>query len=258
MEVAFFLIAVVGLLALTSSQSGASSVVGPQNQYPPYMPPPQPYTPQPVPQFNPPMVPSQGANVGAAVFSGTSQIGTTAATSVAKNMGTAANAVPIIGAAVGAAIAVAAALLAAHSARLKGATNENQAVDQYDPVFVSFVNQLVAAYNSGQISKQQAATTAQQFDRALYNSLRALVGAAGTHWVDIPNGPCNKSCTVGCCIYWGIFAPALDDISYVLGFPTGKYGQGDYRISGRTVTIVKFNPSKYSPYTRAAFSVTLK
>ena len=202
------------------------------------------------------MVPAQKANVGGALLGGSAAIGT----ALLPHLGVAAAAVPIVGAAIVVAAAVAASLLAAHEARLKGATNENQAVDQWVPVFDSFVSSVVNAYNGGQINAQQAAQICMQFDQTLYNKFRSFVGQPGTAWNDQTgmSGQCNKACTVGCCVYYQDLSVVLNDISYVLGYPTGKWGKGDPRISGRTITVPKVYPSKYSSYTRALYTVTLK
>jgi hypothetical protein len=70
-------------------------------------------------------------------------------------------------------------------------------------------------------------------------------------------GQCNKSCTVGCCVYFGDLGPVLNNISYVLGYPTGKWGAGDPRISGRTITVPTVYPSTYSSFTRPSYRITL-
>jgi hypothetical protein len=264
MEIAFLVIAVIGLLALT--QSGGGQVQG-NLQYTPNQPyePPQPWSPSPAGSFNVPMVPSQSANIDGALLQGGAQIGTTVAQQAVKSSGgalgmSAATAVPVIGAAIGAAVAIGAALLAAHKARLQGATNENQAVDQYVPVFDSFVKQVTDAYNAKQIPASQCAQLCQQFDQAIYQAFRGFVGHPGTAWSDTNGmaGKCDKTCTVGCCVYFGDLGPVLNNISYVLGFPTSKWGKGDPRISGRTVTVPKVYPSKYSAYTRPLYTITLK
>jgi hypothetical protein len=202
------------------------------------------------------MVPSQSANVDGALITGTASVGTAV---LAKTGLEAAKAVPIVGAVVAVAAAIATALLAAHKARLQGATNENQAVDQYVPVFDSFVKQTTQAYHSKQITAAQAAQICQQFDHYIYQTFRSFVGKPGTQWNDSVGmaGKCDKQCTVGCCIYFGICGPTLNNMSYVLGFPTGKWGAGDPRISGRVVTVPKMYPSKYSKYTRELYTVTL-
>lgn len=298
MEIAFLVIAVIGLLALTSGGniSGNLNVqpnqngnvppgspfgtlpggfgVGPggfspggspggiQIRVPPTIqvgiaqqPPPSVYTPTPAPAFNPPMAPSTGANTTGALITGSAAIGTSILTATV-HLGAAAGP---IGAAVAVAAAIAAALLAAHEKRLQDAKTENQAVDQWVPVFDSFIQQVVQAYNSGQISASQAAQICQQFDQTIYNKFRSFVGQPGTAWSDQIGmaGKCNKQCTVGCCLYFGDLGPPLNNISYVLGFPTGKWGSGDPRINGRTITVPKVYPSKYSPLTRESYTVTL-
>lgn len=263
MEIAFLVIAVVGLLALGG---GGGRISGGINVAPPAQPPqdlpPQPYTPTLSPTAGPPMVPSTGVNINNQLFSGSAQIGTQVSTQAVKSTGlsgvglSAATAGIAVGA--GIIVGLAESLLAAHKARLQGAKNENAAVDQYVPVFDSFISSLLQAYNSRQITAAQAASTAQQFDRYIYNAFKSLVGAPGTAWRDEIGGPCDKGCTVGCCVYYGDIGPVLNDISFVLGFPTGKWGAGDWRISGRTVTVPKVYPSKYSPYTRAQYTITFQ
>ena len=202
------------------------------------------------------MVPSQSANVDGALATGAASIGTNV---LAKTGLIAAKAVPIVGSIVAVGAAIAGALLAAHKARLQGATNENMAVDQYVPVFDSFVKQLVQAYNSKQIDKATAANAAQQFDHYIYQTFRSFVGKPGTAWNDGAGmaGKCDKTCTVGCCVYFGDLGPVLNNISYVLGFPTGKWGAGDPRINGRTITVPKVYPSKYSKLSRDLYTLTL-
>ena len=262
MEIAFLVIAVLGLLALTGggnvsgslSSSGGIGSVPPPPQ--PYQDPSQPLSPTLPTPTGPPMVPSQSANVDGALISGGASVGTSV---LAKTGLEAAKAIPIVGAVVAVAAAIASALLAAHKARLQGATNENMAVDQYVPVFDSFVKQTTQAYNSKQITAAQAAQICQQFDHYIYQTFRAFVGKPGTAWNDSTgmSGKCNKSCTVGCCVYFGDLGPVLNNMSYVLGFPTGKWGAGDPRISGRTITVPKVYPSKYSKLSRDLYTITL-
>lgn len=266
MEIAAIIIAIIGLLALTQSGGSASGsfnipgaasapppeYVGPGAPYPG----PSTYTPTPAPAFNPPMTPSTSAPIAGAVLGGSAAV----ATSVISKVGKIGSAAPVVGAAIAAVAAVAAALLAAHEKRLTDAKNENAAVDQWIPVFDSFVTSVANAYNSKQINAQYAAQICQQFDQTLYQRFRSFVGQPGTAWNDTTGmaGKCDKTCTVGCCVYFGDLGPVLNNISYVLGYPTGKWGKGDPRISGRTITCPKVFPSKYSSYTRDQYSVTLK
>jgi len=267
MEIAAIVIAVIGLLALTSGGSGIRMSGGIGTTPPPSPPPqepPQPWSPPPIPSFNVPMVPSTSANVDGSIMSGAASIGTSVASSSVQQSGSflgmsAATAVPVIGAAIAVVASVATALLKAHQARMQGAKNENQAVDQYVPIFDSFVQQLVIAYNKKQCTAAEAATAAQQMDQFIYQKFRSFVGQPGTAWSDSIGmaGQCNKSCTVGCCVYFGDLGPVLNNMSFVLGFPTSKWGRGDPRISGRTITVPKVYPSKYSSYTRPLYTITL-
>lgn len=276
MDIAFLVIAVIGLLALSSGGSVSGSLgvqtnapVNPLGNVPgpttapapvyvgPSAPPPGPttYTPTAAPAFNPPMAPSTQTNVNSTqLLSGSTAI----ATALLPLMHLGAAAGPI-GAAVAAISAIALALLKAHQQRLTDAKNENAAVDQWLPVFDSFVTSVVNAYNSGQISASDAAQISQQFDQTLYSKFRSFVGQPGTAWNDQSGmaGKCDKTCTVGCCVYFGDLGPVLNNISYVLGFPTGKWGQGDPRINGHTITVPQIFPSKYSSYSRAQYTVTL-
>lgn len=271
MEVAFLVIAVIGLLALSGAASGGGKSVIPAGGGigtipPPPQPPqpqPMPYTPVAAPPAQIPMVPSTSSNVNGQVFSGAAQVGTQVATQAVQNTGasglglTAATAG--IAAGVGIIASIAASLLAAHKARLQGALNENQAADRYVPVFDSFVQSIANAYNSKQATAADCATALQQFDQYLYQQMRALANGPGTSWNDATGkaGKCDKSCTVSCCLYWQDLSVVLNDMSYVLGFPTGKWGAGDPRINGRTITAPKVYPSKYSSYSREIYTITL-
>jgi hypothetical protein len=209
------------------------------------------------------MTPSTGANVTGQVLQGSAQIGTTVASQAVKSTGLAGvgltAATAGIAAGVGIIVGIATTLLAQHKARLQGAKNENAAVDQYVPVFDSFVKSITAAYNAKQCTAAQAAQVCQQFDQALYQTFRGFVGQPGTSWNDQTGmaGKCDKTCTVGCCVYFGDLGPVLNNISFVLGFPTGKWGSGDPRISGRTITVPKVYPSKYSSYSRELYTLKL-
>lgn len=263
MEIAFLVIAVIGLLALTAGSSASAATTPMVQQGVTANPQPQTWTPQPAGNFGVPMVPSQSANIDGAIFSGAGQVGTQVASQAVKSTGLAgvglSAATAGIAAGVGIIVGIATTLLAQHKARMTGAKNENAAVDQYVPVFDSFVKAIVQAYNSKQCTAQQAATACQQMDQYIYQTFRSFVGQPGTQWNDTSGmaGKCDKTCTVGCCVYFGDLGPVLNNISAVLGFQTSKWGKGDPRISGRTITVPKVYPSKYSSYSRELYTVTL-
>jgi hypothetical protein len=200
----------------------------------------------PAPQQNSSAYVSTGLNAGANFASGAIQAGAITAAGAAT-------------AGIGAAVAIAGQLLAQHQARLKGATNENNAALAIVPAFDDFVQRLVAAYKGAQISAQQTAAALQAFDQSIFQQLRGLVGPPGTAWSDSAGlaGKCDKTCTVGCCLYYSDLGPPLSLMRYVLGDRSGQWGASDPRLSGRTVTVPKVYPGKYSSYSRASYTITL-
>jgi hypothetical protein len=149
-----------------------------------------------------------GAAVGSKVAAG-------AVTSAATSAGWGAAAGPI-GAAVAVAIGVIVSLIAAHEQRLKDAKNENEAAANCVSSFYSIIQQIMSAYNSGQIAASDAISQLQNLDQATYSGLRSKVGTPGTAWNSSSPGVCNKSCTVGCCLYNTYLHPQL------FGGPGGK------------------------------------
>jgi predicted RNA-binding Zn ribbon-like protein len=211
------------------------------------------FPPMPIaPQFLPPSF-SAGGVQPAQIAVGASVVDSVLQTSKAASA-----AIPFVGAIA----SVAESLLAAHQARLKGATNENNAALQIVPVYDSFINKLVAAYNSGQVSAAEAANVFARFDQSVYQQLRSLVGAPGTAWSDAAGmaGRCDKTCTVSCCLYFSDLGPPLSLARRVWGDQGGRWGNAgpDPRLNGRTVTVPKVYPGKYSAYSRASYTFTLK
>lgn len=102
-------------------------------------------------------------------------------------------------------------LLAAHTARLKGATTENQAVAQVVPAFDADIAAIANAYNSGQISARDAASYFASVDTQIYRYLQTLVGRPGTSWNESTGlaGKCDNTCTSGCCVYFQNLAVVL-------------------------------------------------
>jgi hypothetical protein len=170
----------------------------------------------------------------------------------------AAGQIPVVGAAIQ---AIGAQLLAQHQARLKGATNENNAALTIVPAFDDFVSRLVAAYKSGQLSASQTAGYLQSFDQSMYQQLRSLVGPPGTAWSDANGmaGKCDKTCTVSCCLYYSDLGPPLSLMRCILGDQSGQWGASDPRINlnARTVQVPRVYPGKYSNYSRAGYTVQL-
>ena len=126
---------------------------------------------------------------------------------------------------IGAGLGIASALFQAHTARLQNATNENQAADILIPAFDADIRAVGANYESGAWSVAQCVAILQQIDANVYNYLRKQVGKTGTAWtIPANNGesagiPCNKACTVGCCLYYNDLRPAI-------------YGQAQFNTQG--------------------------
>jgi hypothetical protein len=174
-----------------------------------------------------------------------------------------------IGAAVGAVVGIVAGLLAAHEARVKGAKNENAAVDSAVPTFDQAVQTLVQAYNAGQIDAGTAAQQIANIDATMFQTLKANVGAPGTAWSIAPKSmndgsgaKCDKSCTVGCCVYNDDLHPAavlLYQVFNALG--SGGKMPSDPRVSQSgtsvTVQVPGIASGPFSSYTRGSYSLTL-
>src|SRR5277367_4095336 len=71
--------------------------------------------------------------------------------------------------------------LAQHTARLKDATNENEALDQVIPAFDADLAAIANAFNTG-TSASDCVSALQLVDTNIYTYLRSLVGKAGTAW----------------------------------------------------------------------------
>jgi hypothetical protein len=134
---------------------------------------------------------------------------------------------------VGAALAIIGGLLAAHAQRLKDAKNENQAVGAAIPSFYNAVQQIVQQYNSGALPAANAVSSLQQLLQVTEQQLQRFVGTPGTAWGSSSPGVCNKSCTVGCCVYNTWFAPDINGAPGKQGvIPVIEQGGGQLNIGG--------------------------
>jgi hypothetical protein len=146
--------------------------------------------------------------------------------------------------------------LAQHTARLKGAENENQAADQLIPAFDADLAQIAAAYNSGATDAGTCVKACQAVLAQCYSYLYAQVGKPGTAWNS--SGNCDKSCTAGCCIYYNDLAPAINGspvfANGTVGFiPVLKVGSG-------TVYVPEVYPpsnTDYGNYARDSYTITI-
>jgi len=186
----------------------------------------------PVPVYRPPQQQPQQYMVGSTAVDAAENVGL-------QNGLAALNAIPVVGQAISSvASAILGPLLAAHRQRMKDATTENQRVSNAVPSFYDKVIKIVNYYNAGRITKAEATQALLQLDNDTYTSLREFVGSPGTAWNSNLPGVCDKSCTVGCCIYNTWLHPDIVSVpgrkgviplmstggSKVLGgIPTNKY-----------------------------------
>lgn len=165
-----------------------------------------------------------------------------------------AKAIPIAGAVISVAAAIVGPILAKHKARVAGATSENSHNAEMTSIFDEAIPKVVAYYNQ---THDKAGTVAElkQLQNYLYNTMKSHTGAAGTAWSDSVGqaGQCNRSCTAGCCIYWGDFAgggaPAYTGINGLIDAVNGG--------GRRSVTMPKVYPGKYSAFSRPLYTVQL-
>lgn len=138
------------------------------------------------------------------------------------------SAIPIVG---GIIASVAGALLAQHTARMKDAQTENQAVATAIPNWLADFQIIARAGNYSRAVRIQQCRLLDQQTKAY---LQKQVGKPGTAWNGVATGcpgtdvshsacldggadgpcggphPCDKTCTVGCCIYYNYLEPAVD------------------------------------------------
>lgn len=127
---------------------------------------------------------------------------------------------------VGAAIAPIFQMLAAHSARVKGAQTENQLLSEIQPAVQQDITSIIAARNSRQITDSQAFTALTQVQENYWNAVAGVEHSAGQAGgpqdclqYNPPQKPvgynqyvlagtldywhanaCNNSCTASCCV----------------------------------------------------------
>ena len=166
--------------------------------------------------------------------------------------------------AINAALGVGLSLLSAHTARVNGATTENEALAQLAPAIQQDLQELAAAISSGQISPSAAVSYVEQYDQNTYSYLQKQLGKPGTAWSAQYNGPitfvttnppgfpigqgvaCNKNCTVGCCIYYNSWKPAFAGIIY--GLQNTKPG-GSFSVSIGPMQSNKYGFPGFPAYT---------
>ena len=158
-------------------------------------------------------------------------------------------------------------LFAQHSLRLKDAQTENEMADQAIPAFDQDLQEIITAWNSGQYDAETIAQSFLQLDANMKKYLSSMNGKPGVAWHEYsapPAQPCNKGCTVGCCLYYvNIHTYTVGMAAFVLGQAIQPHQYGEGIATGQTsgvkqVTVGQVYPSKYSSYTRPAYTVQLR
>src|SRR5438309_1058232 len=108
---------------------------------------------------------------------------------------------------VGAVLGPVSSVLAHHTARLKGATSENAALDAIVPAFDADLQMVVQYFNAGKATADECLEALVYIDAKILQYLLAQVGPEGTAWGGPKNlgkrinasysATCNKLCTAG-------------------------------------------------------------
>ena len=130
-----------------------------------------------------------------------------------------------------------------HSARLKGAKNENEAAASAVTAFDDDIAAINQAYNNGDCDAPTAVQALNALSQNIYTYLYSLVGAAGTKWT--ANQTCNKSCTVSCCLYYDDLLPSINNA--IAAVQTS---------GGATSQVLEVYGDKYGLQTRPGYTLT--
>ena len=158
-----------------------------------------------------------------------------------------------IGAGVGLVVGMIAGLWAAHDARVKGATAENQVVGSALQAFDQSLQAIFAAANSSDpsqnITAQQAVVQCQQLLAQFWSACEPYTSAPGA--ADASHGgancsglACDKSCTVTCCVGCADLGPSIANCMAV------------FQAGGGTAQILTVYKSKFGLSQRQGYSLT--
>ena len=174
-----------------------------------------------------------------------------------------------IGAGVAVLVGVLASLWSAHEARIKGATQENQAINSAVQTFDAGLKAIFAAANSTavgtNITAAQAAQYSQQLLQQFFAQMAPFTHAAGAADASNggancgstslnPGGPCtgtpgghvcNAQCTATCCVGCQDLYPTILQALQVFASPTGG-----------TITACTVYSSKYGAAQRGSYTLT--
>lgn len=170
-------------------------------------------------------------------------------------------------------------LFKAHTARLAGATNENEAIAQLAPAIQADLEEVGEYVSSGQVSVQDAISFVESIDQQTQGYLQKLQGQPGVSWFANYNGPitfvtsnpqvnlgqgvaCDKNCTVGCCVYFNSWKPAFTAFEILLqsGKPfsvtVGPMQSNKYGFPGFPAYTIQVSPSPASTVSAVESTVT--
>ena len=167
---------------------------------------------------------------------------------------------------IGIAIGIATILWKKHEARIKGAQTENAGWNNITAAFVDTIQGIFNAYNQKQLSGDQAATELLAMRDLIKQSGLQFNHMPGVNWSGggftgdstqkYYTVKCDKHCTVGCCVYNGVIAPAINNaVALMQGKPyIGKANTtpGD----GSTMQVPTIFGSKYGLTQVSAFTLT--
>jgi hypothetical protein len=185
-----------------------------------------------------------------------------------------------IGAGVGALVGIIAGLFAASAARAKGATEENDAVNEYLPAWDQGMQEIFQAANAGTITGADAASLVPSLMSSWWQAAAQFHGLPGvsdnsgggascgsyTSGVTTrcsPGHPCGKSCTAFCCVGCNDLWPSSLDAIAILSSASGGvlntctvYGSG-YGATQRSGYSLTYTPPKTTAATTTASGVTV-
>lgn len=147
---------------------------------------------------------------------------------------------------IGAVAGIAVMLWQQHQLRMKDATNENSAWNIIYPDWMSAIQTIFEAYNTGQIDGPTTIQELQTLRGLVYSDASRFKNMPGIDWSGGMSGgtplgltssqtiwqtPCNRSCTIGCCLFNGVCGPNTNRaIALVGGSPVALFGTGQQQM----------------------------
>jgi hypothetical protein len=149
--------------------------------------------------------------------------GASAGVAVGGSAGAAAGAVTAaVTAGIGIAIGVAIVLWQKHQQRIKDAKTENAAMNIAMPGWLEAIQGIILQYNQGKINASTAAGELVALRNLVFTSLQKYNHMAGVDWSGGGSQPglsdkaywkipCDKHCTIGCCLFNNVVGPATNN-----------------------------------------------